>query len=583
MAPDTLDRDVLDRVVPASSSSVEASDDHRVSSWGVRGPCVLVAVASLVVAVSGLRGADYPAHHLRALLWERSGLGVWNTYWYGGHPTPTYSLLAPPVTSLIGPVVVVGISSVVATYAFGRLMSALLPGPTAWLANVAFAIGTVVNVVVGRTPFAMGLALCLLALLAWQLDRPGRAVVMAMLTPLASPVAATFLAVAATSVAIDRARRRTAGLGFAVAMAAATTAPVLVMAAVYDSPGWFPFRGEQLVFAVIAAVFVFVVHRHPVVRIGAVLTLAISVAVFVVPNPLGGNFSRLVQLVAPALVIAAMPGIGRSRARPIAWLVVAGVVWGVQPGVAAALAWMGDESVEVDYHEPLITEVVRRNADGRPLGRLEIPFTDNHWEAFFVAPAVPYARGWERQVDLERNEVLYDDELSLSEYHGWLLANAVRWIAVADVALDEGGRPETELIERDGTAHDIPWLRPVWSNGDWRLYEVLDYQPIVDPPARLVHQEVDRFIVRTDEPAVVTIRFEYTDDLVVDGPACIESDPSGSVVAHLPASGTYEFAIDPENALPGGLRDTCAIPTADPVAAGVTRPSDLRAESVLYE
>jgi hypothetical protein len=535
-------------------------------------PVLVVALAWLGVAASGLRGADYPAHLLRALLWERSGLGVWNTYWYGGHPTATYSVLTPPVTALVGPVAVVGVSSLLATYAFGRLLSELLPGRAIWLANLAFAAGTIVNLVVGRTPFAMGLALCLLALLAWHRDRRVWALLLALLTPLASPVAATFLAVAAMSVAIEHARRReTDALGTSIGVLVAATAPVLAMAAVYHSPGWFPFRGEQLLISVAAAALVYVVHRHPVVRIGAALTIAISIAVFFVPNPLGGNLLRLTQLAAPPLLVAGMPGLRRTLVRPLSWLVVAGLAWGVQPGVAAALQWVGDESTAVDYHEPLIDEVVRRNQDGRPLGRLEIPFTENHWESFFVAPAVPYARGWERQVDLERNAVLYDVELSLTEYHAWLHDNAVRWIAVADVALDEGGRPENELIERDGTAHDIPWLRKVWSNGDWRLYEVVDHRPIVDPPAELVHQEVDRFIVHTDEPTIVTIRFEYTDDLVVDGPACIEPDPaSGAIVAHLTERGTYEFGVDPGSGLTGGGSTACPVPTTDPSASEVT-------------
>jgi hypothetical protein len=581
VAPDV----VLDAALDGSArpGSTEVAGARRPRSRAVWLPCLVVTLAWLAVAVSGIRGADYPAHSLRALLWERSGLGVWNTYWYGGHPTPTYSLLSPPVTALLGPMAVAGIGSVVATYAFARLMCELLPGPTTWLANLAFAVGTVVNVVVGRTPFAMGLALCLLALLSWHSGHRDRALVLAVLTPLASPVAASFLAVAAASVAIDRACRRTGGLGMAVAMAGSTTVPVLAMAVLYESPGWFPFRGEQLVFSVVAATFVILVNRHRVVRIGAVLTIAVSIGVFLVPNPLGGNLPRLVQLAAPPLVIAAMPGLRRTSARPLSWLVAAGLVWSVEPGVVAALEWVADESVEADYHEPLIDEVVRRNGDGLPLGRLEIPFTENHWEAFFVAPAVPYARGWERQVDLERNEVLYDDDLSLSEYHGWLHDNAVRWIAVADVALDEGGRRENALIEREGTAHDIPWLRRVWSNGDWRLYEVLDYRPIVDPPAELVHQEVDRFIVAIDEPAVVTIRFEHTDALVVDGSACIEPDQSGAIIAHFPAAGTYEFGIDPGSALRGAASDTCGVPTSDPTAGEVTDRLHHRAESVAYE
>lgn len=576
----------MDLDTPVRPDGLADRDDPHGASTAARTvwlPSLLVAVASLVIAATGIRGGDYPAHFLRALLWERSGLSVWNTYWYGGHPTPTYSLLAPPVSSVVDPVIVVGISSVVATYACSRLLGELLPGPTAWIANLAFAIGTVVNVVVGRTPFAMGLALCTVSLLAWHRGRRVGALGAALLTPFASPVAAVFLAVAATSVAADRARRQAGGCRWALAMAAATSAPVLAMAALYDSPGWFPFRGEQLVFSVVAGVVVILVNRHPAVRIGAALTIAISIVVFLVPNPLGGNFPRLTQLAAPPLVLVALPGLRRGVARPLSLLAVAGVVWGVQPGVVSALEWVGDESVEIDYHQPLIDEVMHRNADGRPLGRLEIPFTENHWESFFVAPAVPYARGWERQVDLERNEVLYDEELSLSEYHAWLHDHGVRWIAVADVELDEGGRPETELIERDGTANDVPWLRAVWSNDDWRLYEVLDYRPIVDPPAELVHQEVDRFLVRTDEPAVVTVRFEYTDDLVVDGPACLEAGPSGEIVALLPSAGTYAFDVDPGNALPGGEPDRCPAPIGEPAAEEVTVVPGDRPESVPYE
>ena len=40
--------------------------------------------------------------------------------------------------------------------------------------------------------------------------------------------------------------------------------------------------------------------------------------------------------------------------------------------------------------------------------RVEIPFTDNHWESRWVAPHVPLARGWERQLDRERNALFYD-------------------------------------------------------------------------------------------------------------------------------------------------------------------------------
>ena len=59
---------------------------------------------------------------------------------------------------------------------------------------------------------------------------------------------------------------------------------------------------------------------------------------------------------------------------------------------------------------------------------MEIPFTENHWETAYVAPEVPLARGWERQLDIERNPLFYDQDpnaLNALSYYGWLLDNAV--------------------------------------------------------------------------------------------------------------------------------------------------------------
>ena len=240
-----------------------------------------------------------------------------------------------------------------------------------------------------------------------------------------------------------------------------------------------------------------------VVRIGVVIAVLASVVVFAVPNPLGGNLVRLTQFV---VVPVALLGVGtvRRRVRPAAVaLLLAATAWSASFGVVAALDGTGDPSTHRDYHQPLIDEVVALNADGRPLGRVEIPFTENHWESYFVAPELPFARGWERQTDLERNKVLYDTDLDDATYHQWLLDNAVRWIALPDVALDEGGRPEGELLERAAT---LDWLEPVWHDAHWQLFEVRDYAPIVDAPATLVSQDVDQIVIddtasgRRDDP-----------------------------------------------------------------------------------
>jgi hypothetical protein len=217
----------------------------------------------------------------------------------------------------------------------------------------------------------------------------------------------------------------------------------------------------------------------------------------------------------------------------------------VQPGVSAAVRWRHDESIDPTYHRPLIAEVRARNLDGGPVGRLEIPFTATHWESVFVAPEVPYARGWERQVDMVRNAVLYDEALTLDQYHRWLLDNAVRWIAVPDVRLDASALAEADLIESEHHGSGIPWLRAVWRNAHWRLYEVLDAAPIVDPPAVLVEQGPDRLVVRTDRRASVTVRYRFTPYVLASGGACLRASADGWIIADLPASGEYVFDVDP--------------------------------------
>ena len=160
---------------------------------------------------------------------------------------------------------------------------------------------------------------------------------------------------------------------------------------------------------------------------------------------------------------------------------------------------------------------------------------------------MPFARGWERQVDLARNAPLYAQDLTVVQYRAWLRDNGVRWIAVADAPLDHAGAIEQRLI--DGSDPDqIPWLRPVWSNDDWRLFEVDRYTPIVERPAELVEQGTDSLVVHTDRPATVTIRYRYSEYLTVDGSACVEPDEQGWIVAHLPAAGEYRLTVDPATA-----------------------------------
>src|SRR5687767_11794053 len=129
------------------------------------------------------------AHVFRSELWEREGFTVWNAHWYGGHHVPGYSLLFPPLGAWLGPRAAGALAAVAAVWLFTRLT-----GDTAarWL----FAAGVASNVVVGRMPFTLGVALGVAAWWAAERERRAAAGALAAATTLASPVAGIFLVLA---------------------------------------------------------------------------------------------------------------------------------------------------------------------------------------------------------------------------------------------------------------------------------------------------------------------------------------------------------------------------------------------------
>jgi hypothetical protein len=513
----------------------------------------LALLLALIVAIGGLRGSDWPAHLFRVELFRAVGMTLWNGQWYGGHYTLGYSVLFPPLAAWFGPVLVGIVSSVVATMCFMLLLRERY-GAISAVAACWFAVGTAVNLAVGRLPFALGLAFGLLALLAYQRGHGLLAVVAALLAPLASPVAGVFLGVGVGGLVVDLWLRRRHGedvaLGVAVAMGVASVAPVAITSILFPDPGVFPFRGGAFAGVLICCVGLAVVlpASERVLRLSAALAAAVSLPLFVMANPLGGNMTRLVVLfVAPVMICA----LWRRRPRLVLVAAIPLSFWLVLPGVASA-GHISDPAGRPEYHQPLVDFVT--SADG-PIGRVEIPFTDGHWEVAYVAPYVPIARGWERQVDIDRNLILYDPSMTAEQYRQWLDDNAVRWVALPDVALDEGGKTEAALIERG-----VPGLELVHTDEDWRIWEVTDAQPIVEDPGVLVRESPDEIVIFVDRPGVVLVRAWYMPYWSANGAdACVKASRDGllEVVVSEPGLVHLEPQLSLEPALTSRSSDAC--------------------------
>lgn len=449
-----------------------------VSATPVWLPAIALAVlASLVVP----QGADWPAQLFRVELFRQEGFEAWNGQWYSGHPTAGYSVLFPPLGAVLG-ITAVGIGSVLAATVCFHKLARGFSAPHARIASLVLGLALVPNLIVGRITFGLGLAIGLAALLAIQRRRWYLGGVLALATPLASPVAAVFLAIATFAWAISAFTSQDRPLTWRlIGISGLTLAPIATIALVFPSQGSFDFPTTWFLIVLAASGILYFFAREVGLRalmIGVLVYATATALVYLIPNPLGGNIWRLAMFFAVPVGLLTLP---KRFHRLAGVLAVIGLVWAWAPAVESVAQVRGDPSTAREFHEPLIQQIA--TSPGPP-GRIEIPFTQNHWEAFYVAAELPIARGWERQADRELNALLYEETLTPGDYRAWLDLNAVRWVALPRVGLDPGARTEAELIERQPS-----WLVPAWSNENWRLFEVANATPLASAPASEVSYE----------------------------------------------------------------------------------------------
>ena len=174
---------------------------ERVDWWRLA-PSALAALFGAVYLLMSPRSPDLAAHVFRAELFGREGFTIWNGQWYGGHHTPAYSLLSPPLGWLLGPQLMGALSAIAATACFTELARGHWGPRAARLGTLLFGAGSATLLFTNRLPFALGVAFALGAALALQHDRRITAPVMAVLAALSSPVAGLYLCMAGVAYAL---------------------------------------------------------------------------------------------------------------------------------------------------------------------------------------------------------------------------------------------------------------------------------------------------------------------------------------------------------------------------------------------
>jgi hypothetical protein len=218
-------------------------------------------------------------------------------------------------------------------------------------------------------------------------------------------------------------------------------------------------------------------------------------------------------------------------------LLLLAVCWWQSPVVVSDLRDIGNPTADPAYFAPLTA----RLAQERLTGRVEIPPTRDYWEAAYLGD-VPLARGWLRQADIDRDPLFFTNVpgasgtgvlLTPDSYRGWLSDVAVQFVAVPDAELSWTGRDEAALISAG-----MPYLTPIWSDPHWRLYAVLNPEPIVAPPATLVAQTAAALTFDAPTAGYVPIRVRHYRWLRATGGATVVASGDWTLV-RVTAPGRY--------------------------------------------
>ncbi|MPY61865.1 DUF2029 domain-containing protein, partial [Streptomyces spongiae] len=498
------------------------------------------AVWALLLATGG---GDLAAQEAWAGFAARYGDSAYNLFWYGGMHTANYSVISPYVMAAFGVRTVSVFSGLAASWAAAVLVlraGVRAPVGPALLASLALWC----NVASGRTTFALGVAFGLVAcVLLTGERRAALASVCAALATLASPVAGLFLAVVGAAFLVVRDGVRAAVLLVPPALVVAVTTLL------------FPFAGEQLMPAgriwapalLGLAVTALAPRTWRVARWSGVVYAVGTVLTYLVPSPIGTNVERFAALFAPAALCAVLttsqvptvletPAIGSgvpatrrangvSLGRRIQLLPRS-----FSPGrirratrlrratlLAAllfSLVWVGAKTL-ADLR--VTTPVPAWAADTRPVtralrglgadrARVEVVPARNHREASGFAPYVNLARGWNRQLDMERARLFYDGTFSAVTYRAWLDHWAVGFVVLPLAEPDGYAEAEARLVREDRP----DWLEPVWQDAHWRVYRVRDAVPLVPAPATVVRSTSAAVDVRVPRPGAVIIRVAYS-------------------------------------------------------------------------
>lgn len=441
---------------------------------------VLSATAAAIVAALlawlGPPGSDLAAHAYQRTLFLQHGFTLWNNFWYAGrYSFITYSVLYYPLAALLGIKLLAIATIALAALAFAVVLGQEW-GPGSRWSSRTFAVVWGGIVLSAAFPFALGVALALLAIWALQAGRRWQFAALTVLTLAASPVAFLLLTVVLAGVVLAR-RPALPGLAVPALGVAAAAGAELVLWRLFPAGGRYPFSFAEAAAAVLfcaaGLLFTWRVERARVLRFVFAMYLVAVVGAYAVPSALGENVVRLRYAAVPLIVLVF--SLRRWRPLPVGIAIVAlAVAWNVSPLVASYLQGRADVTAEQSAWPAPIRFLRSRLHPGY---RVEAVDTQAHWPALYLADAeIPLARGWFRQDDFPVNAVLYRKP-GARAYLAWLRSLGVAYVVLSSAPPDYSSRAEARLV-RSGRAR----LHVVFRTREVTIYRVPRPPPIVTGP-----------------------------------------------------------------------------------------------------
>ncbi|MER5460228.1 MFS transporter [Streptomyces sp. NPDC002668] len=457
-------------------------------------------------------GGDIAAQDAWAEFVGRHPDSAYNLAWYGGMHPVSYSVVSPYLMSLVGVRSTMMIAGTVSAALTALILVRVRAVRNPVACSLAGVFAFLCNALSGRVTFGLGMTFALGAVAAvfcwphrWRHKRWAKAAVAAPLAGLAtasSPVAGLFLGVVAAALFLNKRRPGAYALGLA---------PVVVVGL---SAWLFPFSGTQpmsfwstsLPFLFGVLVLVLVPKEWRTVRTGAAVYSLGTLLTWVIDSQIGSNVSRLPMLFAGVVLLAALPyNVPSSRK----WYALVIAFLGLN-------FWIGFKGVDdmvrtaptASWNRELAPLVNRLQGLSAERGRVEVVPASSHREASALAPYVNLARGWNRQADMKRNPLFYDDDKTLTSagYRAWLDRWAVHYVVLPKGMPDSSGAKQEAELVRAGQSY----LTRLWGDENWQLFAVKNPMPLADPPATVQHAGAGELTIQVRTAGRVLIRVPYS-------------------------------------------------------------------------